>query len=466
MREQRRWPRLPWIPITTGLCWLWWTSQAGFWPFFLTLPAGGALLASGVALLLWPGDRRIPQTMAGAAVLGMVLALPTGLALGFGTGLLLLLLCAACFPVAGACAVYHEPHTAGVPVPELDLSLALAVGLDEAILGVEQLAAALPSGEDFHRVRRELHEAHELFDERGWLDKPVSYHRVPPPLEQVDIRSERSGRLAFEHLRFESLYEPHPDEPGRERWLGYGPTRTAHAWLLRHREGNRPWLVCNNGYRMGTPLMDLRVFWRFYHELGLNLAIPVLPLHGPRRIGRQSGDGFLSGETLDTVHAEAQAMWDICRLIGWLRAAGAPRIGTYGLSLGGYTTALLACLEEDLACAIAGVPVTDFSRTFWRHGPKLQLDYLGHVGTNQRDVEQALRVVSPLALEPRVPKSGRMIFGAPADRLVTPDHVRDLIHHWDHPRTVWYSGGHCTFSRDQRVYAGVDATLREAALLA
>jgi dienelactone hydrolase len=100
------------------------------------------------------------------------------------------------------------------------------------------------------------------------------------------------------------------------------------------------------------------------------VLIPVLPLHGPRRIGRMSGDGFLSGNVLDTIHAEAQAVWDARRLIGWARAEGAPLVGVHGLSLGGYTTALLASLQEGLSCVIAGIPVADLARTFWRHGPR------------------------------------------------------------------------------------------------
>ena len=50
------------------------------------------------------------------------------------------------------------------------------------------------------------------------------------------------------------------------------------------------------------------------------------------------------------------------------------------LDAAGVPTALLACLQEDLACAIAGIPVVDFARIYWRHGPRLQLDYLEHVG--------------------------------------------------------------------------------------
>ena len=41
---------------------------------------------------------------------------------------------------------------------------------------------------------------------------------------------ERRGRKV-ECLTFESLYEPHAEEPGRERWLGYEKNRTVHAWV-------------------------------------------------------------------------------------------------------------------------------------------------------------------------------------------------------------------------------------------
>ena len=154
------------------------------------------------------------------------------------------------------------------------------------------------------------------------------------------------GSLAYEHLSFESEYEPHPDEPGRQRWLSYTPNRTAHAWVVRHPGPPRPWLVLNHGFQLGFPLFDFALFApRFYAEkLGLNLVYPVLPFHGKRKVGRRSGHGLLTGDVLDAVHAEAQAMWDIRRLLAWVRAQGEPLVGVMGLSLGGYNTALLAAL--------------------------------------------------------------------------------------------------------------------------
>ena len=101
----------------------------------------------------------------------------------------------------------------------------------------------------------------------------------------------------------------------------------------------------------------------------------------------------------------------------------------------------------------------------WRHGPPLQLDYFANVGGQREHAQQVLRVISPLALEPRVAPEGRLIFGAVADRLVTPDQVRDLIAHWGSARHVWYQGGHCTFEREPSVREAIEKTLEASGLL-
>jgi hypothetical protein len=80
-------------------------------------------------------------------------------------------------------------------------------------------------------------------------------------------------------------------------------------------------------------------------------------------------------------------------------------------------------------------------------------------------MEEVLRVVSPLALEPRVPAERRYIFAAVADRLVPPDQVRDLWRHWGCPRIEWYQGGHMTFRAHPRVVRLIDEGLRESGLI-
>jgi hypothetical protein len=116
-----------------------------------------------------------------------------------------------------------------------------------------------------------------------------------------------------------------------------------------------------------------------------------------------------------------------------------------GFSLGGYTTALLASLDDGLACAIAGIPVTDFARIYYRHLPPLHLSSAESQGLAEPELRQVLSVISPLALEPRIPRERRWIFGGVVDRLVPADQVRDLWRHWDQPRIAWYPGSHMSF---------------------
>ncbi len=466
MQQQPRWAREAWIPIAAGLAWFWLGAAAGLVGFLLCLLPGFFLVGAGASKLLWPGDPRICQFAALGGIVGTVLSLPALFAVGLWSGLALLVLSVGSVFAAGLVSLRQQPLVEEVPPPIHSLGLAAKVAMDESLLATMQVTVPMPVGSRVVRIEREVEEARALYESQGWLEKPVEYHRAPPPLESPHIAPARTRGIAFEHLSFESGYEPYPDEPGRDRWLGFRPNRTAHAWVLRHDGEPRPWLICIHGYQMGWPLVDLAVFrpeW-LHRRLGMNLVLPVLPLHGKRKVGRRSGDGFLAGDILDTVHAEAQAMWDMRRILGWVRAQGASRVGVYGLSLGGYNTALLSCLEQDLACAVAGIPVADFARIVTHHGPPLQIRYLEHRGFREEHMSEVLRVVAPLVLDPVAPVERRYLFGGVADRLVPPDQVRDLWLHWGRPRIAWYQGGHVTFRGDPGVRRLLDDAFRETGM--
>jgi hypothetical protein len=68
-------------------------------------------------------------------------------------------------------------------------------------------------------------------------------------------------------------------------------------------------------------------------------------------------------------------------------------------------------------------------------------------------VEQLLRVVSPLALEPRVPRARRFLFAGIADALAPPAHALALWRHWGRPRLAWYPGSHSSFAMEPAVHA-------------
>jgi hypothetical protein len=468
MFEQKRWAPEAAIPTAGGLLWLWWGAHFGVVGFLFAVIPGCLLLSSGVSTLLYPGDVRISQFTALGALAGVLLALLTALFAAAWVGLLLGGLSAASFIAAGATSVRQEPHADEVPEPRPSLLLAAQVAIDDAILATLSLRAPLPRGSELDRIRAEVHQGREFFRQCGWFDNPAAYHLDPPALQDVTIQSTKVDGVAFEHVSWESGYEPAALEPGTQRWLSYSANRVAHAWVLRHSKGPKPWLLCINGYGTGIPRLDLAAFRarKMHHQQGLNLAIAVLPLHGPRRIGRRSGEGFLAGNFLDTIHAEAQAMWDLRRLLSWIRAQGGSPIGVYGLSLGGYNAALLSCLEDGLSCAIAGIPAVNLSRLTWRHGAPLQIRYAERRGLVHDEVSEILTVVSPLARPSKVAREHRYIFAAICDQLVPPDQPRDLWRHWERPRIEWYQGAHVTFRGHARVGQLLEEALRGAGLLA
>jgi len=355
----------------------------------------------------------------------------------------------------------------GVPDAPWSLALASKIALDEIFYATELASVPVVPLREGRRVVDETEQALDLFEQRGWLADPRRFHTRPPAIGRAKLRPGRFPGLDYRHLCVESGYEPHPGEPGRERWQGYEANRTAHAWILQHRGRPRPWLVCIPGYRMGSPLVDFTAFRaRWLHKgLGMNVAIPVMPLHGPRRAGRRGGDGYFAGDFVDTLHALSQALWDVRRLVAWIQDEGAPAVGLYGISLGGYTTALVASFAEDLGCAIAGIPATDFMRLVRAHVPKVVVRGAEMVGLSVERLERLLSVVSPFSFRPRLAHRRRFLYAGVRDRLAPPDHARDLWRHWEEPRIGWYPGGHISFLWEPAVKSFLLDALRDSEML-
>ncbi len=465
MLEQPRWSVAALLPPVAGLVWLWSGMSLGVLGLLVTLVPGGLLVAAGFSTQLYPGDVRIPQFLALGGATGVGLSILLAWWLGPLLAPCLFALSCGSFLAAGRIAVRQEPPLDEVPEVISSWLLDGEVAFDEVVLGSLTLRTP-PIGDAEHvRILDEVERARALYDERGWLSAPETFHRRPDAPTMFELPRAIAGGLAYEHLQFDSEYEPWPDEPGRDRWSSRTANRRAHAWILRH-GAPRPWLICVHGYEMGVPRMEFGAFRarRLHDELGVNLAFPTLPLHGLRRTGRRNGGGYLGADFLDSVHAQAQALWDLRRLVAWIRSQSDEPIGVYGLSLGGYNAALLASLEP-LAAVIAGVPAVDFHRLTERHGAPLQIRAAEVRGLVHDHIRELFRVVSPLAMQPRVAHDRRAIFAGLADRIVPPDHPRDLWVHWDRPRIVWYPGGHVSFRRHPNVDRLIDDTLRVGELI-
>jgi hypothetical protein len=301
------------------------------------------------------------------------------------------------------------------------------------------------------RVRRGHHELlalRDFLERRGFLEQPAVYHRTPPPLEDLECSQHHllswRGRTRYERLAFESGYAPHPGEPSGARWLADETNRTAYAHVLRHEGVDRPWVVAVHGFGMGQPAVDASLLSaRWLHEsLGVNVLLPVLPLHGPRSATRVSGGGLLRPELSTMLHVFAQGVWDLRRLVGWIRESSDAPVGLYGISLGAYVVSLTAAFVDDLACVVAGIPAVEFTSLARSNEPPAYQAFGADLQTDWGLVQQVMHPVSPLSFAPRVARDARYIYAGVADRVARPDQARALWRHWDRPEIEWIPSGH------------------------
>ncbi len=354
-----------------------------------------------------------------------------------------------------------------VPVPRPTMGRLASVFAEELML----LTAAVtdPRMRDadlLRRISEETDEALEHLDDNGFLDDPGAHHERPDAPERFDLEPAEFARIRYRTLSFESGYEPRAGMPGSDRWLAIEANRRCYAHVLEHRDGPRPWLVFLHGAGMGGPfdLLMLRALG-YHRDLGFNVLAPVLPLHGPRKNTGPERADVVSLDGVANVHSVTQIVWDVRRCLAWIRERGALSIAVHGMSLGGYATALLAGLDGDLDCVIAGVPAATIHRpligAYGRNEDARRIleqhDLLG-----QR-VEALHSVITPTAMPCIVPQDRRYIYAGTADRLVTPNQPYVLWEHWDRPSICWTQRSHVLTMTSSKVRRFVRDAVVESA---
>ena len=319
-----------------------------------------------------------------------------------------------------------------------------------------------PAPGDLQRVGEEIAGAHALYRD-GRPAAPSAFHTAPPALDSPAIEPAWHPSMRFEWLSFESGYSAPANDPAGERWNNYDRNHIGHAWVARHSGPERPWLICLHGLGTGGPYADFAGFRAemLHHELGLNLLMPVLPLHGPRKPAALPVASLLSFDLLDAFHGVSQAVWDTRRLIQWARAQGATKIGVYGLSMGSYVSALLSGLEN-VDIVIAGIPVCDIPDLFVHHAPvdqRQEAEDNGVLGVHTREL---FELVSPLSVTPHTKLENRFIFAGSDDKVSTPEQAERLWEHWQQPGIRWFAGGHVSFFWSSEVAPFVDHRLHKA----
>jgi dienelactone hydrolase len=277
----------------------------------------------------------------------------------------------------------------------------------------------------------------------GTLGVPSAFFPDPAPAR---VERSRAGSgphdAAIWDLRFPSEYRPYlpsyRDEHARHR-----ENLTAHARLWTRGPG-RPTAVLLHGWGGGGYWMTARSFAaEYWLRHGLDVVAFQLPYHGHRATSAlRSGALFLSPHVVRTNEAFGQAIHDLRALAAYLTAQGSPAIGVMGMSLGGYTTALWASLDETLAFAVAIIPAVSMAELMWRHGEDSPTRrHAVKQGVSVDLLVDVYKVHTPTTRPVRLAPERLAIVAGKGDRITPPEQAERLHAHWGGV-LHWFPGGH------------------------
>jgi hypothetical protein len=283
------------------------------------------------------------------------------------------------------------------------------------------------------------------YDQSEWIAEPERFFPAPKPVSMSTRRVRSMAGTepgAVLDVTWTSDFEPWSADV-REEYLAHEPNRTAAARLFLHTTP-RPAGILLHGYRCGQFALEERL-WpvQWLYDRGMDVALMVLPFHAVR--AKRGPHVFPSGDPRVTIEGFRQIILDTRTLAAAMRERGCPTVGVMGMSLGGYATALLATISEEIAFAAPIIPcasIADVARLMGLFVGTPEEQAMQHGA-----LESVLRVTSPLARKSRVLPEQMIVVGASGDRITPLDHAERLAKHFGAPLETFHGGHMLQFGR-------------------
>jgi pimeloyl-ACP methyl ester carboxylesterase len=258
--------------------------------------------------------------------------------------------------------------------------------------------------------------------------------------------AERIAHGNVVNIRFRSSFEA-VNPAMRRPWSQLSRNNIVHAQHWRHDDGPHPTLCLIHGF-MGSAYLLNGLFFSlpWFYRSGYDVLLYTLPFHGARaeRYSPFSGYGFFANGMAGLAESMAQAVHDFRSTLDYLESTGVDRVALTGMSLGGYTSALIAGVDDRLQAVIPNVPVVTPESAFDDWFPANKLVGLGRrvSGISAAESAAASAYHSPLTYPPLVPKDRRLIITGLGDRLAPPEQAEKLWEYWDRCAFHWFPGNH------------------------
>lgn len=224
---------------------------------------------------------------------------------------------------------------------------------------------------------------------------------------------------------------------------------TVHCEYFRpRRPGKQPAVIVL--HILGGDFDLSRLFARQLADQGVAALFLKLPYYGPRR---QPGEKarMISEDPRQTVAGMRQGILDIRRGVAWLAEqdeVDADRLGVFGISLGGITSALAVSIEPQLSKACLMLAGGDVAQVAWED-PKLARlrdRWLADGGTKE-EFFSLWKSIDPVTYAERARGKPILMLNATRDEIIPRACTESLWHALGEPQIIWYEAGHISAIR-------------------
>jgi hypothetical protein len=258
-----------------------------------------------------------------------------------------------------------------------------------------------------------------------------------------------------------------------ERRLGIGASYSAadplnltmRARWFRHDDGPRPCAVILHGYLGGRLALEEHM-WPIstLFDRGMDVVLTVLPMHGDRATNRIRFrlPGFPTGDPRLTVEGFRHLVHDHLALFDYLLDGRVSALGLMGMSLGGYSAALLCTLDPRVRFSVFYMPLASIPELAQRTGRM--------VGTEAEQYEQTValervyRPVNPFARASLLAEGRALVITGEADLITGLVHGERIAQHFGAASSTYF-GGHILALGKEAAFDSMWSLLRAEGLL-
>ena len=286
---------------------------------------------------------------------------------------------------------------------------------------------------------------------RQYTQSPAPFF-IPPPdaLPTVHRQPKRSPPgFTLEHWSYSSQHTPLDAVMQQLSASTYAANQTVWVRVVRPNHAVRARLIYVHGWIQPETVAEELFFLTLMAQI-LNVEVYHLqpPYHGRRtpNVARFGGELLWSADLVRSLESLRQGALDLQTLISILQSDGDQPIGIAGVSLGGFFSLLLSCLDERIAFSIPMIAHMDLA-ALTRDAPVLgrMRRELNARGYRISDLQNLLTTLGWYDLSPAISPDRIYPHAGNNDRFFPASTVKKQFDSFGIPKIEWYRATHMTF---------------------